>query len=195
MNSTGRRNQEGSADTNQFGHQGSSSSFTYGSYQFVSKPNDYFGYLCYNLRGGASNPTHVFNHTVRLVKTSVSDSVGLVEIHMEDKVAMTIFLNGIADSFPYVKAVKTMFHDDDDDAMVFVKAKKDDVLVYYDKKTNVPWDSLPRSFEGRIALQVNGVKVEKKTGQASFMVKLTQVLLLDDGVSADNTTKEDKYLF
>jgi hypothetical protein len=191
MNSTGRRNQEGSADTNQFGQQGSSSSR--GTYQFVTKPNDYFGYLCYNLRG--PKPTHVFKHAVRLVKTSVSDSVGLVEIQMEDKVAMTIFLNGIADSFPYVKAVKPMFHEDDN-AMVFAKVKKEEVLVYYDKKTNVEWEILPRSFEGRIALQVNGVKVEKKTGQASFMIKLTQVLLMDDGVSADNnTTKEEKYLF
>jgi hypothetical protein len=125
----------------------------------------------------------------------VTNSVGLADYHLEDKTTMTIFLNGIADCFPFVKPVKPVFHDNDEDAMLFVKVKTDDVLVYCDKKINVLWDVLPRSFEGRVALQVTGVKIEKKTGQASFMVKMIQVLLMDDGATVDKATNEEKYLF
>jgi hypothetical protein len=188
--------QEDSADTKHFGQQGASSSSPCGiKYQFASRPNEYFGYMCYNFRGGVK-PTYVFKHPLRLVKTSVANSVGLADYHLEDKTTMTIFLNGIADCFPFAKPVKPVFRDnDDEDAMLFVKVKTDDVLVYCDKKINVLWDVLPRSFEGRVALQVNGVKVEKKTGQASFMVKMIQVLLMDDGATVDKATNEEKYLF
>ena len=158
-------------------------------YQYESKQGNYMGwvmkFLARPIVVRCQSPVKVFKYG-----SDEALRVGLGSICDEDRTMIKSHLTQMLDGFPLVKDGKVSSLLTGEDSLVFLKAAEKTCAIYAVDRSLSSLDKLPEKSTCRVAMLLQGMKYNKKTGDLSYIARTHQILLLPQ--EEEHQTEEEE---